>query len=116
MSELAYERILAELRETRGVLDAQLRPTAQQIVQVEIDQLVNSARACQARLMRSSAEIDRCLDACQRHWTDMEHASDELAAINEQLLGFGQETAFRREEFLPSTRLVSSFLSRINKE
>lgn len=116
MSESAYDRILGELRETRDVLDAHLRPAAQRLLQAEIEDLVNAAREWQARLRLSSTEIDRCLKDCERHWAEMERACDELEAINDQLLGFGREAVFKREEFLSTTNLVGAIIHRLNKK
>lgn len=115
MSEFsAYDRLLVELRETRGVLGGQLRPAAQQIVQVEIAHLVNSAREWRSRLLHSFAEIDHRLDDCRRHWLDIERAREELAAIDDQLSGLGQEPTFKPEEFMPSTDFVTAVISRLN--
>lgn len=117
MSEcLAYDRILAELRETRGVLDEHLRPSAKQVVHAEIAQLVDSAREWHARLRHSSAEIDHSLDACRRHWSDIERAREELAAINAQLLELGQEAAFNLDEFVPLTNFATALISRLSKK
>lgn len=114
MSEsCAYDRILDELRETRIILDAQVRPAAQQIIDAEVDQLLSAAREWQARLLTGFNALDRNITECQRHWSEMEHACDELAAINEQLLGFGRESCLKREEFLPSNGLVGIVLDRL---
>lgn len=113
MSESAFDRILGEIRETRGVVDAHLRPAVESLVQAEIEQLVGSAREWQARLRLSSAEIDHNLSQCRRHWADIEHACNELAAINDRLLSFGREPVFNKAELFPANNLVATIIDRI---